>query len=214
MLEWVPMSQLCFSSFCSVTHGPSLGCVPLPTPNSERQVIIYTPAKCLVKISRQNWVDLCGTEFKSTWWNIAAASASLSGCISCLALWAGPVPWSWDPLCPASPASFLRSPHLSFWGLVIWQCFVLSRSFRKRYNNIIRKNYNRKREKNIIAYLKVVFVLYLDNLPFSEETSYIIKQRNVYHVSGIYNNTGYMTVISKIFSLKEKKDLEKISAPL
>lgn len=37
------------------------------------------------KIPEQNWVDLCGTEYKNTWWIIALVSEYLSGCISRLA---------------------------------------------------------------------------------------------------------------------------------
>lgn len=44
-----PRVSATFSSFPSVDAQPPLCCLPLPKPNSDRQVIIYTPAKCLVK---------------------------------------------------------------------------------------------------------------------------------------------------------------------
>lgn len=60
-------------------------------------------------------------------------------------------------------------------------------------------------KKTIIAYLKFLFVLYLDNYLFMKKI-FTLQNRGMLHycVNGIYNKLKYVTIIiSKIFSQKK-----------
>lgn len=115
--ESLSLSILQFIPFCGALC-PSLCCFPLPTPNSERQVIIYTPAKCLVKSPGK-------TELTRVELNLKILDGILLQSLPPCQVAFPALPRSQDPCfgpercCFAQPLLFPSSPprNASFWGL-------------------------------------------------------------------------------------------------